>query len=72
MVLVATTAWKARLAPAWLPVLLFAGIVVSFAGPPAMVVISSVVIVIAYAIIARGILRRPARGLRPVAAPAAA
>ena len=37
-----------------------------------MVVIASVVIVIAYAIIARGILRRSAPAPRPVAVPVAA
>ena len=56
MVLVATTAWKAGFARGWLPVLLFAGIVVSLAGPPAIVVISSVVILAAYAIIALSLI----------------
>ena len=38
MILVAVTAWKAGVAPAWLPVFLLAGIVVGFAGAPAMIV----------------------------------
>jgi len=71
-VLVAATAWKAGFAPAWLPVVLFAGMVVSFAGPPAMVVIASVIILIVYGVIARGILRRSAPAPRPVAVPVAA
>ena len=72
MVLVATTAWKAGFARGWLPVLLLAGIVVSFAGPPAMIVVSSLVILIAYAIVARGILRRSAPAPRAAAVPVAA
>ncbi len=73
MILIAVTAWKARVAPAWLPVFLLAGIVVGFAGAPAMIVVSSVALLIAYAIIARGILRRPAaQHARAVAVPVAA
>ena len=37
-----------------------------------MVVIASVIILIVYAVIARGILRRPAAAPRPVAVPVAA
>ena len=67
MVLVCATAWKAGLAPAWLAPVLLAGIVVSFAGPPAMIAGASVLIVAAYAMIARGVLRSPAQRTRAAA-----
>ena len=72
MVLVCVTAWKAELAPVWIAPVLLAGIVVSFAGPPVMVAAASVLIVGAYAMIARGITRREPSGTRAVAVPAAA
>ena len=71
MVLVCVTAWKAKLAPVWVAPVLLIGIVVSFAGPPAMIAAASVLIVGAYALIARGITRGE-RTVAPVAVPVAA
>jgi hypothetical protein len=72
MVLVCVTAWKAKLAPVWIAPALLAGIVVSFAGPPAMVAGASVLIVGAYALIARGVARTERVAAAPLAVPAAA
>ena len=73
MVLVCVTAWKAGLAPVWVAPVLLAGIVVSFAGPPAAIAAASVLIVGAYALIARGVGRSEAAPApRAAAVPAAA